>query len=221
MVPRDPFVADADLRRFSRWARLIRFVGRLLCRTVHTPETLPDWHGRPIVMVANHRSLADVFIAIAALDHFGIPARCLVRAKYFEIPLAGRWLTAIGCIPAGDGKRGAVDVAAETLASGRPVAIMIEGKIIPPDRRDDDGLGEFRPGFVEITRGAGAVIMPIAIVGSDEIWASRGRLPRIPWRGRPTVRVHISETIVIDHLTDDEVIAQTRAALAQSLSQLS
>lgn len=168
-------------------------------------------------MIANHRSLADVFVAIEALDHFDIPARCLVRAKYFETPLVGRWLHTIGCIPAGDGKRGSIDAALETLEAGRAVAIMVEGKIIPPDRRDEMGLGEFRPGFIEIARKAGAVVMPITLVNTDEVWRSRGRMPRIPWRGRPTVEVYISDAIVIDDLSDEEILATARAAVASHL----
>ncbi|MEZ5166319.1 MAG: lysophospholipid acyltransferase family protein [Acidimicrobiales bacterium] len=134
MTSPDPAAAP-DLRRFVRWARRIRFAGRFLCRTEHRPAAAPDTHGRPVVMVANHRSLADVFVALEALDHFGLRARCLVRAKYFEIPLAGRWLRAIDCIPAGDGKRESVETALRTLASGRPVAVMAEGRITPPDQR--------------------------------------------------------------------------------------
>lgn len=210
----------AEIARFTKWARRIRFVGKALCRTTHSPDTLPDTGDRPIVMVANHRSLADVFVAITALDHFGLPARCLVRAKYFETPLVGRWLHTVGCIPAGDGKRGSVDIALETLAEGRPVAIMVEGKIIPPDRRDEQGLGEFRPGFIEIARAAGAVVLPISLLGTDDVWASRGRGPRIPWRGRPSVRVHIGMPIVIDDLSDDDIIERTRAAIAAALVEM-
>jgi 1-acyl-sn-glycerol-3-phosphate acyltransferase len=211
---------DDDLVRFTRWARRIRFVGKGLCRTTHTPASVPPSDGRPIVMVANHRSLADVFVAITALDHFGLPARCLVRAKYFETPLVGKWLHAVGCIPAGDGKRGSVDIALETLASGRSVAIMVEGRIIPPEKRDELGLGEFRPGFLEIARAADAVVMPIALLGTDDVWASRGRGPRIPWRGRPSVRVHIGEPIVIDDLSDDEAIEMARKAISGYLDDM-
>ena len=85
-MPDDGSSLDADSVRFARWARRIRFVGKALCRTTHTPDAVPYTGDRPIVMVANHRSLADVFVAITALDHFGLPARCLVRAKYFETP---------------------------------------------------------------------------------------------------------------------------------------
>jgi hypothetical protein len=59
------------------------------------------------------------------------------------------------------------------------------------------------------------------LVGTDDVWASRGRLPRNPWRGRPAVKVHISHTILIDDLTDDEVIAQTRAAISRHIAELS
>lgn len=168
-------------------------------------------------MVANHRSLADIFVSIETLDHFGLPARCLVRAKYFEIPIVGRWLESLGCIPAGDGRRQSIELALATLKSGRPVAIMIEGGIVPPERRGPDGLGEFRPGFIEIARESGAVVMPITLVGTENVWASRGRLPRLPWKGRPRILVQVSETIDIDEMTDDEVLARTRTAIASGI----
>ena len=209
---------DPELRRFARWARRVRFVGRFLSRTSLSPDELPDCKGRPVVMVANHRSLADVFIAVDALDRFGARARCLVRENYVSAPVAGWWLRTMGCIGAGDGSGDAVDEAVATLARGRPVAVMAEGRITPPDQRDESGLGPFRSGFVSIARQAGAVIMPIAIVGADEIWGSRSRLPRVPWRGRPDVSVSIAPTIVIDDMTDDEAVDATRTAIAEMIA---
>lgn len=193
-------------------------MGHLLRRIRYEPETL-DIPDARVVMVANHRSLADVFIAIEALHHYHLPARCLVRAKYFESRLAGAWLRAVDCIPAGDGKRESIDIALDTLHDGRPVAVMIEGKIVPPDRRDADGMGEIRPGFVEIARKAGVDIMPIGVVGSDEIWRSRGALPRIPWRGRPEVVLRTGRLISVEGKTDDEVVAETRTMLAGYLAE--
>ena len=213
-------LAPFDTGRFRWWARLIRFLGHLLCRTDCRPDRVPDTDGRPIVLVANHRSLADVFVSVDALGRFDLPTRCLVRATYFERRGLGRWLRWLGCIPAGDGRGGSFAAAAETLAAGHPVAIMVEGRITPPDQRDEDGLGEFRPGFVAIAREADAAIVPIAIVGTDEVWPSRATLPRLPWRGRPTVHVHVLEPILIGDRTDDEVMAATRKAMAAEIAAI-
>lgn len=214
----DPEQQAEDIRRFHRWARRIRRTGHLLRRISYHPETLGDEVPNRIVMVANHRSLSDVFVAVEALAHYDRPARCLVRAKYFETPGAGRFLHTIGCIPAGDGKRGSIDIAKETLEADRPVAVMIEGKIVPPDRREDDGMGEIRPGFVEIARAGKADVLPIALVNTERIWSSRGRLPRLPWRGRPPVEVHTGTLVKVDGRTDEEVIAETRAVIAGYLA---
>lgn len=214
----DPEQQAEDIRRFHTWARRIRRTGHLLRRISYHPEALGDEVPNRIVMVANHRSLSDVFVAVEALAHYDRPARCLVRAKYFETPGAGRFLHTIGCIPAGDGKRGSIDIAKETLEADRPVAVMIEGKIVPPDRREDDGMGEIRPGFVEIARAGKADVLPIALVNTERIWASRGRLPRLPWRGRPRVEVHTGTLVKVDGRTDEEVIAETRAVIAGYLA---
>ena len=128
-------------------------------------------------------------------------------------------MSTIGCIPAGDGNRESVDIALETLAAGRPVAVMIEGRIVPPDRRESDGMGEIRPGFVEIARKADAEILPIGIVGSDDIWRSRGSLPRVPWRGRAKVVLTTGTTISVDGKSDEVVSAETRAMIAGYLAE--
>lgn len=159
-----------------------------------------------------------MFIAIETLEHWQIPTRCLVRAKYFQNPIAGAFLRAVGCIPAGDGKRESIATAVETLDAGRSVAVMVEGKIVPPDRRDNDGMGEIRPGFIEIARKADAAIMPIAVTGSDDIWASRGTLPRIPWRGRPKITLRTGPTFTVNGKTDEEVVAEARAAMTSLLT---
>jgi 1-acyl-sn-glycerol-3-phosphate acyltransferase len=213
----DPDQQAADVRRFKKWARRIRRVGHLLRKVTYHPPTLDEDFPQRLVMVANHRSLSDVFVAVEALDHYDLPARCLVRAKYFETPGAGKFLRTIGCIPAGDGKRASIDTAKETLDANRPVAVMIEGKIVPPERREADGLGEIRPGFVEIARAADADILPIALVNTEHIWRSRGKFPRLPWRGRAEIEVHTGTIVRIADRSDEEVVAETRKIIAEYL----
>lgn len=214
----DPDQQAADIRRFHKWARRIRRVGNLFRKVTYHPPTLDDDFPQRVVMVANHRSLSDVFVAVEALDYYGLPARCLVRAKYFDIPGVGRFLRTIGCIPAGDGKRGSFETARETLEGNRPVAVMIEGKIVPPERREADGLGEIRPGFVEIARAANADVLPIGLVNTERIWRSRDKFPRLPWRGRANIEVHSGTIVTIEGRTDEEVIAETRKMIAGYLS---
>lgn len=215
----DPDQQAADIRRFHKWARRIRRLGHLLRRISYHPTELGDEIPRRVVMVANHRSLSDLFVAIEALSHYDLPARCLVRAKYFEAPGAGRFLRTIGCIPAGDGKRESIEIAQETLEADRPVAVMVEGKIVPPDRREADGLGDIRAGFVEIARAGKADVLPIALVNTEHIWHSRGRLPRVPWRGRAKVEVHTGRLVKVEGRTDEEIIADTRAMIAGYLAE--
>ena len=173
-----------------------------------------------MVVVANHRSFFDVPVGFALLDKFGLPARILVRAKYFDVPLIGRFLKSVGCISAGTSKRETIDTAVETLANGRPVAIMLEGRIVPPEKRDESGLGKVRRGFVEIARAADAVVLPIAVVGSDEVWPLTRRFPRIKLWNRPFVQIHLGELIIIDNLTNQEALDAVRSTIASHIARL-
>lgn len=212
MVPDDP----SRLNRFARWARAVRAVTRPLARLSHEPAEMPD-PDRPMVLVANHRSLFDVFVAIEALDHYGEPARCLVRRRYMDRPGVGRALRALDCIPAGDGTGESIAEAVETLEAGRSVAVMAEGRIPRPEQRGPDGLGELRPGFVTIARKVDAVVLPIGITGTDAVWP-RGGIPRLrPWR-RPRVDIRLGRLIEIGDRDDEEVMAATRAAIAGLLT---
>ena len=199
----------------------MRVVSRLLCRTRQTTDGPIDTFGRPVVVVANHRSFFDVPVGFALLESLSLRARILVRAKYFDIPLVGRFLKSAGCISAGSGWRATINTAAETLAAGRPVAVMLEGRIVPPDKRDESGLGKVRRGFLEIARAADAVVLPVAFVGSDEVWPSNSRFPRIPWRGRPLVQIHVGEVMIIDDLTNSEALEAIRSVMASHIARLS
>ncbi len=204
-------------RGYAFWGWLFRLFGRVLGRA--TSEPLPDLGGRPTVLVANHTSLADIFYAVAVLSAWGYPARCLVRHTYFSGKLMGGWLRSIGFIAAGGGGTDAATEAIKALRQGTPVAVMPEGRIIPPNRRQSDGMGEFRAGFMDIARGADAQILPVALVGSDGVWGSTAKLPKLGFR-RPKVVLGVGTPIDVMDLADEQVELAVRAQMAEIISRL-
>ena len=97
---------------------------------------------------------------------------------------------------------------------------MLEGRIVPAEKRDESGLGKVRRGFLEIARAADAVVLPVTIVGSDEVWPSNSRFPRIPWRGRPLVQIHVGEVMVLDELSNREALDAVRSVMASHIARL-
>lgn len=203
--------------RFRLFGKLFRFVSRVLSRP--SSERLPDLGDDPVVFVANHTSMSDVFYTIATLSDWKYPARCLVRYSYFKNPLMGTFLRTVDCVAAGGGGTDAVAVAVEILETGLPVAVMVEGRIVPPDERADDGMGEFRDGFVTIARNADARVLPIVITNADRVWGSRATLPTLRLRNRPRVDVRVGTPFSVDELVDSEAIAEARSQMAAMLAR--
>ncbi len=201
---------------YRMWGRIFRLVSRLLSRPV--TDQLPDLDGKRIVFVANHSSFSDVFYAVGVLSDWQYPARCLVRYSYVRPAIVGRWLRTLLCVPAGGGGTDAVTEGVEILKEGWPVAVMVEGRIVRPEERAPDGMGEFRDGFVTIARKADAWILPITLHNAHEVWPSGG-WPRIPWRGRPKVTVSVGSPFSTDGLVDSEVMAVARSQMAEMLAR--
>jgi 1-acyl-sn-glycerol-3-phosphate acyltransferase len=201
---------------YRAWGRLFRFVSRLLSRPSSDP--LPDLDGKRVVFVANHTSFSDVFYAVAVLSDWQYPARCLVRYSYFKPAIIGRWLRTLLCVPAGGGGTDAVTDGVEILKDGWPVAVMVEGRIVPPEQRAPDGMGEFRDGFITIARKAEAHIVPIILHNADAVWPS-GSWPKLPFRGRPKVHVSVGTPFSPDGLVDSEVMAEARSQMAEMLTR--
>jgi len=203
--------------RFRLFGKLFRFVGRILSPT-HS-DRFPDLGAEPVVLIANHTSLSDVFYAIAVLSDWKYPARCLVRYSYFSNPVMGAFLRIVGCVPAGGGGTDAVTQAVALLKEGQPIAIMVEGRIVSADQRGPDGMGEFRDGFITIARKAETRILPIVIRHSDQVWGSRDRLPRLSLRNRPRVDIRVGTPFLTDGLVDADVMAEARAQMAAMLAR--
>lgn len=178
---------------------LVPAVGRL---TVTTDSGAEFAEGS--VIAANHSSLADPAVVLAALRSLGVEPAVLAAAGLWRIPLLGRALAREGHIPVHrhDARAGdALDGAAEALARGRLVLIYGEGGI--PLRRD---AGEatpeaFRSGLARLVQRTGAPVIPLGQAGSRRItsgsWAKQlAGLGTAPLR-RPGLHVHVGAPVML------------------------
>lgn len=89
------------------------------------------------ILVANHTSLADPAVVVAALRRYGIEPVILATGGLWRVPLLGTALRREGHIAVHRGTHRAadsLDAAAAALAAGRSVLLYGEGGL--PGRRD-------------------------------------------------------------------------------------
>ena len=165
-----------------------------------TELELPE--SSPIIFAANHRSFFDVIIAWAFFSLSGVNCHCLIRADLFSKPLMGAWLKKNGCIAASRKTKEQAELQAiEKLKAGYAVAIMPEGRLVPPEERPA-GVGQGRPGISRIARATGATIVPVAITGSDSVWPLGKGFP-IPRMKRPMIKVRFGAPFEFE--SDDDI----------------
>ncbi len=173
----------------------------------HLPSVVEVRADRPTILAANHRSLLDVFCAAATCARAGVSCRFLVQARYFDNKLIGRWLRRIGCIPLSrETREAAFAEALDSLSRHEVIAIMPEGRLVPPEDRIGQ-TGVARTGLSELALQANAVVCPIAFHNTDLVWP-RGKWPRLA-RRRPTVTLELGAPIELtsqDHQHNVDVV---------------
>ena len=178
------------------------------------------------VIACNHRSLFDVVAGLIALDHFGHYPRLLIARTYVE----GRWTAplarAIGSIPVdrGQGRGTALAPALDTLAAGAPVLVMPEGRL-HWDPAEPLSTGRAHTGAARLAVAAGSVVVPAALVGTEAVWPSTSRWPRLnPFRRKVVVVNVADEPMVLegdDHEANTErVMAEIRRLMAEASAPL-
>ncbi|MBF6044559.1 1-acyl-sn-glycerol-3-phosphate acyltransferase [Streptomyces sp. NRRL B-1677] len=170
------------------------------------------------IIAANHTSLADPAVVLAALHRLGAAPVALAAAGLWRIPLLGRMLTREGYVPVHRNDPRAVqalDGAAAALADGRLVLIYGEGSV---PRRKDAGEAAprpFRGGLAHLALATGAPVVPLGQAGARRV--TSGSRPKqlaglftAPVR-RPALHVHIGAPV---RLTGDRASATVRAHAA-------
>lgn len=202
---------------FSRTViALTPFFGRLTV-TSEIRMRLPEG----TIFVANHDSLADPAVVMAALRSFDLRPVVLATAGLWRIPVLGRALSREGHIPVHRGTAHAalaLDAAAEALAGGRHVLLYGEGGL--PRRRDAAPTPPepFRTGLARLARTTGAMVVPIGHAGARRI-ASGSPTKQLagtltaPLR-RPRCHVHVGAPIRLPAETDRGTRAAHQAVTA-------
>jgi 1-acyl-sn-glycerol-3-phosphate acyltransferase len=159
-------------RRFIRGV-LLRQVGfRLLVRVdVHGLEHIPA--AGPTLVIMNHIAAIDPFVVTGVFGpRFLVP---MSKVENYRNPVVAAMALSWGVFPV---RRGAVDrqALASTLAlleQGYPVLLAPEGTRNP-------ALIEARDGMSYVAAKAGAMIVPMAIDGTEQFPGSLRRLRRAP-----------------------------------------
>ncbi|MBT2441788.1 1-acyl-sn-glycerol-3-phosphate acyltransferase [Streptomyces sp. ISL-36] len=192
---------------------LVPTVGRLSVTADHA-EIPPG-----SIIAANHTSLADPAVVLAALRRLGVVPVVAAAAGLWCVPVLGRALAGEGHIPVFRHDRrasDALDLAAAALEQGRQILIYAEGGL--PRRKDaaEAAPGDFRSGLARLTQRTGAAVVPVGQAGARRVTSGStakqlAGLATAPLR-RPGLHVHVGVPL---RLTGDGAArtAQAHAAV--------
>lgn len=203
-------------------SRLAEVVVPVFGRLDITTEVAPGVIAGSII-IANHTSLSDPAVVLAALRRLGTEPVVLAAAGLWRVPLLGRVLTREGHIPVHrhDPRAAqALQEAQAALAAGRSVLLYPEGGL--PRRK---GVREapprpFHPGLCHLAQAAGAQIVPLGQAGARALasgspFAQVARLLTAPLR-RPPLHVHVGPPL---RLSGEQTLAQALAMTHSALTQ--
>ncbi|XMN10978.1 lysophospholipid acyltransferase family protein [Streptomyces griseobrunneus] len=124
------------------------------------------------IIVANHTSLADPGVVLAALLRLDVEPVVLATAGLWRIPVLGRLLERGGHVPVHRATHRAADAlgrAAAAIGAGRHVLIYGEGRL--PLRTDaaEAPPESFRSGIARLAHASGAPVVPLGQAGARRV----------------------------------------------------
>ena len=207
---------------------IVRGILRPLVRLVYRPkitgsELVPK--RGPVIFASNHLSFVDSIVIPLAAPR---PVQFLAKSHYFTGKGLKGWVsrtffTAIGAVSvergAGAQAQAALDQGRRILESGSAFALYPEGT-----RSLDGRLYRGRTGVAWLALTTGAVVVPVGLIGTQEIQPVGAKLPRV----RP-VSVRFGEPLDLRHhgnatsgrarrAATDEVMAAIHALSGQELA---
>jgi 1-acyl-sn-glycerol-3-phosphate acyltransferase len=145
----------------------------------------------PVIYAANHRSFMDsIFLPLVLRRRMTFVA----KAEYFDDPRSAWFFRAVGQIPirreGGSASQRALDAATDVLERGGQFGIYPEGT-----RTRDGLLHRGHTGVARLALRTGAPLVPVGLVGTDEIQPTDSKVPRF-FR---TVTVRFGAPIELTH----------------------
>jgi len=135
---------------YCKWWFRLRRVG---------PCTVPA--RGPVIVVCRHTCSIDPLLLIASTGHRTLGF--LIAREYYDLPLAGRLIKMIECVPVNrDGHDAAGTKAAlRHLKAGKPLGVFIEGRIAQPGHQLEP-----KEGAAMLALRTGATVVPAGIAGT-------------------------------------------------------
>jgi 1-acyl-sn-glycerol-3-phosphate acyltransferase len=129
----------------------------------------------PVILAANHRSFLDsIFLPLVVRRRVTFVA----KADYFDDPKTAWFFRGVGQIPirreGGSASERALESATEVLRAGGVFAIYPEGT-----RTRDGYLHRGHTGVARLAMRTGAPIVPVGLIGTDEVQPVDKKLPRL------------------------------------------
>jgi 1-acyl-sn-glycerol-3-phosphate acyltransferase len=169
------------------WAlMLIRLTGCQM--SVSGRENIPRSGG--VCFVSNHGSIFDIVLLLA---YAGRPIGFVAKKELLLIPFLNVWISVLGGLFI---DRKNIRKAIRTINRGIARIKSGGGMIIFPEgsRSRGQGLLPFRPGSLKLATQAGAVIVPVALKGTYEVFEKNHRVNAVPVKvffGRPINTVDV------------------------------
>jgi glycerol-3-phosphate dehydrogenase (NAD(P)+) len=126
----------------------------------------------PVIIASNHRSFLDPFMIATMVRR---PMYYVAKKELFCHPVVIWLLSALGAFPVdrGAGDEAMIDTARAILVRGGVVLMFPEGTRIRPG-----ALGEPKRGVGRLALETGAPVIPIAIIGTEDVRKGRRIRPR-------------------------------------------
>lgn len=161
-----------------------RLLSLAVCRSITGTQHIPDG---PCIFAPNHLSLLDGPLVVNELNRvLHAPIHMMSIKEPFDHPTVGPLMRLSGCVPYDRnnpaGGREALSVLLGFLHEGQKVALFPEGHLGHRQR-----IRRCRMGMAILAMESGAPVIPIGIVGTDEIHMPGKGWKRFDKRARITI----------------------------------
>lgn len=155
----------------NTWARMLLILTNTKVRVIGGENVLIQ---KPQIFMANHQSDFDILILLA---HIPGQFRWIVKKELFQIPVFGAAMKKAGYIEIDrqNHERAmiSIEAAARKIREGKSVMSFPEGT-----RSKDGNVKPFKQGMFHLAIKSGAPIVPISIIGANDIMPKRSLMIR-------------------------------------------